>query len=302
MKVKERHTDKPAANSSGCDDFAPEEDEDVVSITLAEPITKEDLFCDVCNKQLGSFGSYRGHMNTQHEIPVLKATRVLKGDIKKQEKQNKKELKEKQKKLPRSVVDIKNLVPENSSMDQRAKILFQHIQKTVPLSESVVKALEKKQNEVLILKSDEETNGEDSGDQNLPSKKKQKTKHMEMVGEEKLASIQEKILKDSFIPGIQLEEDVSGDVHDDLSIQHLRTGDVITPFYYNTRDLIQFLQGKGFHEDVLSCIEDARITGLNIKDMTQWDFIESIGISRKGDVAGLARLFESIDNEAKQKQ
>jgi hypothetical protein len=87
---------------------------------------------------------------------VVKQKKPRKGDLKKQEQQLKKELKEKQKKHPKTVVDIKNIVPVGATQVERAKYLYTHIKtnKESPLSQLVINELEKRESEIFQVYTD----------------------------------------------------------------------------------------------------------------------------------------------------
>ncbi len=51
---------------------------------------------------------------------------------------------------------------------------------------------------------------------------------------------------------------------------------------------------KGFHDDVCEAFEKARITGYNIPELVNKEFLKSIGITILGDLGGLSHMFQMI--------
>jgi hypothetical protein len=61
-----------------------------------------------------------------------------------------------------------------------------------------------------------------------------------------------------------------------------------------TKDLVEYVKAKGFHDEVLNALTEARISGLNIPELVNKEFLKSIGIERIGDLGGLQKLFQLI--------
>ncbi len=58
--------------------------------------------------------------------------------------------------------------------------------------------------------------------------------------------------------------------------------------------MVELVRSKGFQEDVCNALTTSRISGYNIPDLVEKDFLRSIGISTIGDVNGLSRLFRML--------
>jgi hypothetical protein len=273
------------------------------TIILTDPVGEDDLTCSECPKpkSLSSIQAFTSHMKTQHGIKVIKSRKPRKGDAKKAEQQAKKDLKEKQRAIPRSVLDIKNLIPEGTEKNERARLLFQHIKesKQVPLSQQVILALEKRESEIFGSLPDgmdviPEVAGNGNGDTTkstpgslIPKDKRNREK---LIGEEKLALIRNDVVRmsmDEQLIAKKCKRDVRFQQYLDL----------------DASSMVEFLRVKGFHEDVCDAFEKARITGYNLPELVSKDFLKSIGITVLGDLGGLSRLFQmildtdSIDNE-----
>jgi hypothetical protein len=166
------------------------------TIILSGTITEEDLTCEYCKKILSSAQAFTYHMKSKHDTKVIKEKKPRKGDIKKAEREARRELNDKQKKIPKSIMDLKKIVPDGASKNERARLLFQAIKdsKTIPLSEQVIQDLEKREHEILVKNSEgleKQSPGQDSPRVlESPSKKIK----ISMVGEEKLKIIERESL------------------------------------------------------------------------------------------------------------
>ncbi len=189
--------DEKAENVSGGDTREESVEETII---LSGTITPEHLTCEYCKKPLSSVANFTYHMKAKHGTKVIKEKKPRKGDIKKAERDARRDLKEKQKKIPKSIMDLKKIVPEGASKNERARLLFQAIKdsKTIPLSEQVIQELEKREHEILVKNSEELADQPivEIRDQNLSlvSESPSKKIKISMVGEEKLKLIERESL------------------------------------------------------------------------------------------------------------
>jgi len=270
-----------------------DEGDEETTIILKDPVTDADLTCDECGRKLSSIQAFTYHMKTQHEVNVIKEKKTRKGDAKKAEMKAKKDLKEKQKQIPRSILDIKNLVPEGVEKRERARILFKHIKesKHVPLSAQVISDLEKRESEIFEREPDglhlnSMMTGGDGANSTLGSQPQNKDKRTRepMIGEEKLTVIRNETVKASMDGQILAKKSKK-------AIQEERIEQYVD---FDTDSIVEFIRAKGFHDDVCEAFQKARITGYNIPELVNKDFLKSIGITIVGDLGGLSHMFQMI--------
>ena len=64
--------------------------------------------------------------------------------------------------------------------------------------------------------------------------------------------------------------------------------------YRNTKAIVDFLKSMDFQNDVCEAFEKARITGFNIPELIDREFLKAIGITTIGDLGSISRLFRMI--------
>jgi len=280
-----------------------DDDDDVeeqITIILKDPITTEDLTCEYCERILSSIQAFTSHMKTQHGMKVIKEKKPRKGDAKKAEMKARKDLKEKQKEIPRSILDIKNLIPQGVEKRERARLLFQHIKesKQVPLSAQVIAGLEKRESDIFetesiglgsnsIINDDERTESTPEVCQPTlepQSKKKDKRTRLLMIGEEKLTAIQNE----------SVEMSMDEPIHPKKSKKSVSEETFGHYLEFDSKSIVAYVRAKGFHEDVCEAFEKARISGYNIPELVNKDFLKSLGITTLGDLGGLSHMFQMI--------
>jgi len=66
---------------------------------------------------------------------------------------------------------------------------------------------------------------------------------------------------------------------------------------WTNEDICSFISSKGFSSDVVDIFKECKITGLNIPDLVEEESLKDFGITAKGTIKGLIRLFSNVINK-----
>ena len=66
---------------------------------------------------------------------------------------------------------------------------------------------------------------------------------------------------------------------------------------WTNEEICNYISSKGFSSEVIDIFKECKITGMNIPDLIDEISIKDFGITAKGTIKGLVRLFSNIKNK-----
>jgi len=212
-------------------------------------------------------------------------------------------MKKSQQEIPKNLIDIKKMIPKDTPKDQRAKLLFQGIKNLKSIPQTIIEELEKREAELLPIGKDKsEVKGIENIDTEIIDKRKDKEKERELdevveVIERDGKETKKKREDDSLTKSSKRMKGEENRQSFEKSKLPINEDKDVGEESWTNEDICSFISSKGFSSDVVDIFKECKITGLNIPDLVEEESLKDFGITAKGTIKGLIRLFSNVINK-----